>query len=179
MTTKSDDSINAIYQQEIDSNPPDKAIVPNMDSSALPSVHLPLALREELATTERNDTAELQSMPTTALASEVTDEGDPIPTPHQSFDDFSKDRDFDGCLELSSHCESQIVSTEQKEFKHNLKRSNSEEHEEVDSRDVDGSLPHVENSTSCIDITRPVKRARSAYFLFADEQRPALQAKVC
>jgi hypothetical protein len=70
------------------------------------------------------------------------------------------------------------------EEKENRKRKAEESDEEDEPNDQeeedeeDGKPAAVPPKTD-IDLTQPIKRARTAYFIFSDEKRAEIQAKVC
>jgi hypothetical protein len=49
---------------------------------------------------------------------------------------------------------------------------------ETSNGDTTADPAPANSAATSVDITRPVKRARTAYFIFAHEHRAALQAKV-
>jgi hypothetical protein len=58
--------------------------------------------------------------------------------------------------------------------------SRDDSYQAVEESNGDTTTDHApaNSAAASVDITRPVKRARTAYFIFAHEHRAALQAKV-
>lgn len=75
------------------------------------------------------------------------------------------------------------MTTDNKENNNEIVEERSPPEESVDekkrSREEDESAEPDEPAVSnTIDISKPVKRARRAYFIFADKVRPEIQAEV-